>query len=136
MSIVKEFREFAARGNVIDLAVAVVMGTAFGAITKSLVDDNIMPVVGLVLGGADFSNLFITLRAAVGDTPAVTLNYGVFINVIINFIIVAFAMFLLVKGINSLKRKQAEAPAEDAPAPPPEDVALLREIRDLLKKGQ
>jgi len=136
MSIVKEFREFAARGNVIDLAVAVVMGTAFGAITKSLVDDIIMPVVGLVLGGADFSNLFITLRAAVGDTPAVTLNYGVFINVIINFIIVAFAMFLLVKGINSLKRKQAEAPAEDAPAPPPEDVALLREIRDLLKKGQ
>jgi len=136
MSIVKEFREFAARGNVIDLAVAVVMGTAFGAITKSLVDDIIMPVVGLVLGGADFSNLFITLRAAVGDTPAVTLNYGVFINVIINFIIVAFAMFLLVKGINSLKRKQAQAPAEDAPAPPPEDVALLREIRDLLKKGQ
>ena len=136
MSIVKEFREFAARGNVIDLAVAVVMGTAFGAITKSLVDDIIMPVVGLVLGGADFSNLFITLRSAVGDTPAVTLNYGVFINVIINFIIVAFAMFLLVKGINSLKRKQAEAPAEDAPAPPPEDVALLREIRDLLKKGQ
>jgi large conductance mechanosensitive channel len=134
MSIVKEFREFAARGNVIDLAVAVVMGTAFGAITKSLVDDIIMPVVGLVLGGADFSNLFVTLRAAVGDTPAVTLNYGVFINVIINFIIVAFAMFLLVKGINSLKRKQDVAPAE-AP-PPPEDVVLLKEIRDLLKARQ
>jgi large conductance mechanosensitive channel len=102
MSILKEFREFAARGNVIDLAVAVVLGTAFGAITKSLVDDIIMPVVGLLLGGVDFSNFFITLKAAVGDMPAVTLNYGVFINVVINFIIVAFAMFLLVKCINSL----------------------------------
>jgi large conductance mechanosensitive channel len=136
MSILKEFREFAARGNVIDLAVAVVLGTAFGAITKSLVDDIIMPVVGLLLGGVDFSNFFITLKAAVGDMPAVTLNYGVFINVVINFIIVAFAMFLLVKGINSLKRKQQAAPAEEKPAPPPEDVVLLKEIRDLLKARQ
>jgi large conductance mechanosensitive channel len=131
MSLVKEFREFAARGNVIDLAVAVVMGTAFGGITKSLVDDIIMPVVGILLGGADFSAYKVTLRAAAEGVPAVTLNYGVFINVCINFIIIAFAMFLLVKGINSLKRKQETAP-EEAPAPPREEV-LLEEIRDLLK---
>jgi len=131
MSLVKEFREFAARGNVIDLAVAVVMGTAFGAITKSLVDDIIMPVVGILLGGADFSAYKITLRAAADGVAAVTLNYGVFINVCINFIIIAFAMFLLVKGINSLKRKQETAP-EEAPAPPREEV-LLEEIRDLLR---
>jgi large conductance mechanosensitive channel len=96
MSLVKEFREFAARGNVIDLAVAVVMGTAFGGITKSLVDDIIMPVVGILLGGADFSAYKVTLRAAAEGVPAVTLNYGVFIIVCINFIIIAFAMFLLV----------------------------------------
>jgi len=136
MSMFREFKEFAARGNVIDLAVAVVMGTAFGAITKSLVDDIVMPIVGLAVGNVDFSRLVITLREAAGDMPAVTINYGVFINVLINFIIIAFAMFLLVKGINSLKRKQAEAPPEEKPAPPPADVLLLTEIRDLLKARQ
>ena len=137
----KEFKEFAMRGNVVDMAVGIVIGAAFTSIVNSLVRDVIMPVVGLISGGVDFSNVFITLKGgsfetlkAAQEAGAVTLNIGVFINAIISFVIVAFALFLLVKGMNSLKRKQEEAPAE-AP-PPPREVQLLEEIRDaLVKRG-
>lgn len=135
----KEFREFAMRGNVVDLAVGVIIGAAFGAIVTSLVTDIIMPVIGLITGGMDFSKLAYELKpATIGpdgkEIAAVTINYGKFINFCITFLIVAFSMFMVVKGMNSLKRKQ-----EAAPAPPPEtpaDVKLLAEIRDLLAKGR
>jgi large conductance mechanosensitive channel len=127
--MIKEFKEFAVRGNVVDMAVGIIIGAAFGKIVSSLVADVIMPPIGLALGGVDFSTLAIVLKAAVGQAPAVTLNYGRFIQTIVDFLIVAFAIFLLVKGINSLKRKQEEVPAE-----PPRQEVLLGEIRDLLKK--
>jgi large conductance mechanosensitive channel len=129
--MLKEFREFIARGNVVDLAVGVIIGGAFGAIVKSLVDDIIMPPIGLATGGVDFSKLKIVLKAAVGKTPEVAINYGVFINTLITFVIIAFVVFLVVKGINSLRREEAAAPAE--PAAPTTSEALLSEIRDLLK---
>jgi large conductance mechanosensitive channel len=140
MRVLQEFREFAVRGNVVDLAVGVVIGAAFGKIVDSLVKDVIMPPVGLALGKTDFTNLFIVLRqgAQAGSYPtleaaqkagAVTLNLGVFLNTVVSFVIVAFAIFLLVKLINALRRQQ-----EAAPKDPPEEVRLLREIRDLLKK--
>jgi len=136
----KEFKEFVMRGNVMDLAIGIIIGVAFGAIVSSLVDDIIMPPVGLILGGVDFSQLFVVLK---GDGPyntvaqakeagAVTWNVGLFINAVIKFLIVAFAVFLLVKAINKLTRKQ-EAKAPDVPKPS-EDVVLLREIRDLLAR--
>lgn len=131
MSMMKEFKEFAMKGNVMDMAIGIVIGAAFGKIVSSLVSDVIMPPIGLLLGGVDFSNLLITLQQAVGDTPAVTLNYGVFINTIIDFLIVALAIFLVVKGINKMKRKEEEAPA--APPKPSKEETLLTEIRDLLK---
>lgn len=137
MGFVKEFKEFAMRGNVIDLAVGVVIGGAFGKIVTSLVDDLIMPIVGIITGGVDFSEKSVVLKEAVLNAdgsvlePAVTLNYGNFINVIIQFLIIAFCIFLVIKGINSLKKKE-EAPAEEAPAPSKEEV-LLTEIRDILK---
>lgn len=133
--MLKEFREFAMRGSVIDLAVGVVIGAAFGRIVTSLVNDIIMPPIGLLLGGIDFSNMFITLSggdyatlAAAQEAGAATLNYGVFINTIIQFVIVAFAIFIVVKQINRLKREQPAAPA----APPRQEV-LLEEIRDAIK---
>ena len=137
MGMLTEFREFAMRGNVIDLAVGVVIGGAFGKIVTSLVDKVIMPPIGLLIGGVDFSKLAITLKAASVDAagnevPAVVLAYGEFINAVIQFLIVAFAIFMVVKGINRLHRKPEEAPA--APAAPSEEVLLLREIRDSLKK--
>ena len=132
--IINEFREFAMRGNVIDLAVGVVIGTAFGAITNSLVKDVIMPPLGLIMGKVNFGELKITLHEAVGDTAAVTLNYGLFIQTLVNFLIVAWAMFIIVKVMNALKRKQETAPPEEKPAPPPRQEVLLEEIRDLLKK--
>ena len=108
-----EFKEFAMKGNVVDLAVAVVMGGAFGAIVTSLVNDIIMPPIGLLLGGVDFSKLVITLKQASGDVPAVTINYGNFINILITFIIIALSMFLIIKGLNSLQKEEEEtAPAE------------------------
>lgn len=107
-----EFKEFAVKGNVVDLAVAVIMGGAFGAIVTSLVNDIIMPPIGLLLGGVDFSKLAIVLKEASGDVPAVTINYGNFINIVLTFIIVALAMFLIIKGLNSLKKKEEAAPAE------------------------
>jgi large conductance mechanosensitive channel len=141
--MLKEFREFAMRGNVVDMAVGIIIGAAFGKIVDSLVKDLIMPPIGLLLGKVDFSNLFFVLRD--GPTPppyltidaaqkagAVTFNYGLFINTLISFLIVAFAVFMLIRAINKLKRKEDEKPA--APAAPPEEVVLLREIRDALKK--
>lgn len=131
MGMIKEFQEFAVKGNVVDMAVGIIIGGAFGTIVKSLVADIIMPPVGLLMGGIDFSEVVIELRQATADAEAVTMNIGVFINNVISFLIVAWAVFLLVKGMNTLKKKQEEAPAE-APAPPKEQV-LLEEIRDLLK---
>jgi large conductance mechanosensitive channel len=129
--MLKEFRDFLARGNVVDLAVAVVIGGAFGAIVKSLVDQIIMPPIGLLTGGVDFAALKWVLKPAAGKVAEVAIGYGVFINTIIQFIIVAAAIFLMVKAVNSLRRKEAEAPAE--PAAPTPTEALLTEIRDLLK---
>ena len=132
MSILKELKEFAVKGNVIDLAVGVIIGAAFGKIVSSLVTDIIMPPIGLLLGGLDFKDIKIHLKPAVGKNPEVTMNIGVFINTAIDFVIVAFVIFMAIKGINALKRKQEEAPAA-APAPTNEEV-LLTEIRDLLAK--
>ena len=132
MSIIKEFREFAMRGNVIDLAVGVVIGTAFGAITNSLVKDVIMPPIGILMGKVDFSDLKITLVQAAEGVEAVTVNYGLFLQTLVNFVIVAWAMFMIIKVMNKLKRKQ-DAGSADAPPPPRQEV-LLEEIRDLLKK--
>jgi large conductance mechanosensitive channel len=131
MSMMKEFKQFAMRGNVVDMAVGIIIGAAFGKIVSSLVNDVIMPPIGLLLGGVDFSSFMITLKQAMGDVPAVTLSYGVFINTVIDFLIVAFAIFLVIKGINTMKRKQEEAPAE--PPAPSKQETLLTEIRDLLK---
>jgi large conductance mechanosensitive channel len=139
MGMVKEFKEFAMRGNVVDMAVGIIIGAALGKIVNSMVKDVLMPPIGKLLGGVDFSNLFITLGAgdfeslaAAQAAGAATLNYGVFINTVVNFLIVAFAIFMLIKVINNLKKKE-----EAAPAPPPEPTVeqkLLTEIRDLLKK--
>ncbi len=138
MSLAKEFKEFISRGNVVDLAVGVIIGGAFGAIVNSLVKDVIMPPIGYALSGIDFSSLKIVIAQAVTDAsgkvtkPEVAIGYGAFINTLINFIIVALVIFMVIKGINSLKRKQAEEPP--APAPPTKDQELLTEIRDLLAK--
>lgn len=131
MSMMKEFKEFATKGNVVDLAVGVIIGAAFGKIVSSFVDDIIMPPIGLLLGGVDFSKLSITLKEAVGDKPAVLIRYGVFINVLITFLIIAFCIFLIVKGVNKMKKKQEVAPA--APPVATKEVILLTEIRDALR---
>jgi large conductance mechanosensitive channel len=129
--MLKEFRDFIARGNVVDLAVGVIIGGAFGAIVKSLVDQIIMPPIGLATGGVDFASLKWVLKPAAGKVAEVAIGYGVFINTIIQFLIVAAAIFLMVKAINSLRREEAAAPVE--PAAPTTTEALLSEIRDLLK---
>ena len=134
--ILQEFKQFAMRGNVVDMAVGIIIGGAFGKIVSSIVADLIMPAVGLLVGGVNFTDLKITLKHAVmeGDkviSPAVSINYGNFIQVTLDFIIIAFAVFLLVKGVNALSKKKEEAPK--APAAPPADIQLLTEIRDLLK---
>lgn len=126
--MLQEFKEFAMKGNVIDLAVGVVIGGAFGKIVSSLVDEVIMPVVGLLVGGVDFSTLAFTLKQATGDSEAVTLGYGAFINTVLEFVIIAFAIFIVIKQINRFKKEEEEAPAK-----PSEDVQLLTEIRDLMK---
>ena len=130
--MLKEFKAFAMRGNVVDMAVGIVIGAAFGKIVASLVNDVIMPPIGMMLGGVDFSEIIITLKQAVGETPAVTMNIGVFINTVIEFIIVAFAIFMVIKGMNAMKKKEEKKPAE--PPKPSEEVVLLKEIRDSLKK--
>ena len=132
MSLVKEFREFAMRGNVVDLSVGVIIGAAFGKIVSSLVADIIMPPLGLLIGGIDFKQFAVTLRDAQGDVPAVVMHYGVFIQNIFDFVIVAFAIFMAIKLINKLNRKKAEEPA--APPAPTKEEVLLTEIRDLLKE--
>ena len=141
--MLKEFREFAMRGNVVDMAVGIIIGAAFGKIVDSLVKDVIMPPVGLLLGKVDFSNLFFVLRDGSSPGPyltveaaqkagAVTFNYGIFINSVISFVIVAFAVFLLIRAINRLRQQEEAKPA--APTAPPEEITLLREIRDSLKR--
>ena len=132
MSIIKEFKEFAVKGNVVDMAVGIVVGTAFVKIVSSFVGDVIMPPIGVLLGGVDFSNLAITVKEASAEMPAVLIGYGKFIQTLIDFTIIALAIFIAVKAINSLKQKKEEAPAV-APAPSAEEV-LLAEIRDLLKE--
>jgi len=141
--MLKEFRDFAMRGNVLDLAFGVIIGAAFTTIVNSLVNDIIMPPIGFITGGLDFSNLFVTIKdgaaaaspyaslKAAKDAGAVTVNYGVFINAVINFLIVAFVLFMVVKQINRFKRQEAAAP----PPPPTRSEELLSEIRDELKKG-
>jgi large conductance mechanosensitive channel len=133
MKWLQEFKTFAVRGNVVDMAVGIVIGAAFGKIVSSFVADVIMPPIGFLIGGIDFSNLVITLKTATEKTAAVTLNYGKFIQSIIDFTIIAFAIFLLVKGINTLKRNEAAKPSEPALQSP--EVMLLTDIRDILRKG-
>jgi large conductance mechanosensitive channel len=129
MALLDEFKKFAMRGNVVDLAVGVVIGAAFGRIVTSFVNDVLMPPIGLLVGGVDFSGLAVMLKAAEGDTPAVLWRYGAFIQTIVDFAIIAFAIFLVVKAMNSMQKKQ-----EAAPAAPPAEVALLTEIRDELRR--
>mgnify|MGYP001173725670 CR=1 FL=1 len=132
MGMMKEFKEFAMRGNVVDMAVGIIIGAAFGKIVSSFVADVIMPPIGMLLGNVNFSTLAITLKEASGEAAAVTLNYGMFIQTIVDFVIIAFAIFMVIKGMNSLKKKE-----EAAPAPPPapsKEETLLTEIRDLLKQ--
>lgn len=142
--MLKEFKEFIVKGNAFDLAVGVIIGGAFGAMAGSFVNDVMMPPLGLLMGGADFSDIFLTLKdgakaagpyatlAAAKDAGAVTLNIGSFINTVVNLVIVGFVVFMLVKGVNAARKPAAEAPAP--PPPTPEDVLLLREIRDALKR--
>lgn len=127
----KEFKDFAMRGNVVDMAVGIIIGGAFGKIVSSLVGDVIMPPIGLALGGVDFSNLAITLQEATADAEAVTLNYGAFINTVLDFLIVAFAIFMMIKLMNATQKKEKETPA--APPAPSKEEVLLTEIRDALR---
>ena len=131
MGMIQEFKEFAVKGNVVDMAVGIIIGAAFGKIITSLVGDVIMPPIGVALGGVDFTNLSIIVQEAIDKKPAVVISYGKFMQTIIDFLIIAFAIFMAVKAMNSLKRKEAEAPA--APPTPPNQEVLLAEIRDLLK---
>lgn len=134
MSLLQEFKAFTARGNVIDMAVGIIIGAAFGKIVSSFVGDVIMPPIGLLLGGVDFTDLVITLKAAEGTAPAVVIAYGKFIQTIIDFLIISFAIFMGLKAINTLKRKEEESPV--VPAVPTKEQELLGEIRDLLKTQQ
>ena len=132
MSILQEFKTFAVKGNVMDMAVGIIVGGAFGKIVSSFVSDVIMPPIGLLIGGVNFSDLAITLKEAAGTTTAVTMNYGKFVQTVVDFTIIAFAIFLVIKVMNSLKKKEEAAPA--VPPPPSAEQQLLTEIRDLLKK--
>ena len=128
----KEFKQFAIKGNVMDLAVAVIIGAAFGKIITSIVNDVIMPMLGLIIGGIDFSGLKIVLTPAVGDTAEVAILYGTFIQTVVDFLLVALSVFFVVKLLSKFKKKEEEKP--ETPAAPPQDVVLLTEIRDLLKE--
>ncbi len=143
--MLKEFKEFAIKGNVLDMAVGIIIGAAFGTVVQSVVNDVLMPPIGLLLGGVDFTDLFITLQqgaapgpyatlAAAQEAGAVTINYGLFINSIVTFVIVAFAVFMMVKTFNKWREEEEEAPAEEAPPEPAEDIVLLTEIRDALRQ--
>lgn len=135
MSVIQEFKQFAVKGNAVDLAVGVVIGAAFGSIVKSLVDDIIMPIVGILTGGIDFSNKLLVLKQATADTAAVTVNYGLFINSVISFLIIAFSIFIVIKQMNRLMKKVEDKPQPEDPKPA-KDIQLLTEIRDLLKKSK
>ncbi len=130
--MLKEFKKFAIKGNVMDLAVAVIIGAAFGKIVTSLVNDVIMPFIGLIVGGVDFTSLKIVLSPAVGETAEVAILYGAFIQTIVDFLLIALSVFFVVKLLSKLKKKEEEKPAP--PAEPPKDIVLLTEIRDLLKE--
>lgn len=132
MGMLQEFKTFAVKGNMVDMAVGIIIGAAFGKIVSSLVADVFMPPLGILLGEVDFKDLAVTLQEATETAPAVTLNYGLFLQNVFDFVIVAFVVFLFVKGINSLRKKQEEAPA--APPAPTVEATLLTEIRDLLKE--
>jgi large conductance mechanosensitive channel len=132
MRLIKDFKEFAMRGNVVDMAVGIIIGGAFGKIVTSLVTDLLMPPIGMLLGGVDFKNLMFTLKPAGSDIPAVAIRYGMFINTIIDFLIVSFSIFMVVKLMSNLKKKEATAPAVEPPQPSAQEV-LLAEIRDILK---
>lgn len=133
MGMMSEFKKFAMKGNVVDMAVGIVIGAAFGKIVSSFVNDVLMPPIGMMIGGVDFSKLAYTLQEAVGETASVTINYGKFIQTALDFIIIAFAIFMVVKGMNKMKKKEEAKPAE--PPKPSNEEVLLAEIRDLLKKG-
>lgn len=133
MSMMQEFKKFAMRGNVADMAIGIVIGAAFGKIVSSIVADVIMPPIGLILGGVDFSSLALTLKAGSEGVEPVLLKYGVFLNTVIDFIIIAFAIFMVVKAMNSMKNKEGEKPA--APPAPTKSEILLAEIRDELRKN-
>lgn len=130
-TLLKEFRDFAMRGNAVDMAIGIVIGAAFGRIVDALVNQVLMPPIGLLIGGMDFSDLAIQLKARTDTEPAVVLGYGVFINTVINFVIIAWALFMVMKAMNTALRKQAAAPP--APPPPTPTETLLTEIRDALK---
>jgi large conductance mechanosensitive channel len=132
MSMMKEFRDFAMRGNVVDMAVGIVIGAAFGKIITAFVNGVLMPPIGLLVGGVDFSDLALTLQEASGEVAAVTLNYGAFVQTVVDFIIIAFAIFMVVKAMNKMKKKEEAKPA--APPEPSAEETLLTQIRDLLKK--
>jgi large conductance mechanosensitive channel len=134
MGMMGEFKKFALRGNVVDMAVGVIIGGAFGKIVSSMVDDVVMPPLGLAVGGMDFSEYKLTLREAAEGVEAVTLNWGNFVNQTVNFLIVAFALFMLIKGINRMTELAKKKEEAGPPPAPPEEVVLLREIRDSLKK--
>lgn len=142
--MLKEFREFAIKGNVLDMAVGIIIGAAFGTVVQSVVNDVLMPPIGLLLGGVDFTDLFVTLQqgsvagpyatlAAAQEAGAVTINYGLFVNSVVSFVIVAFAVFMVVRSFNRLKREEEEAPAPPAPPEPSAEEKLLGEIRDILR---
>ncbi|NNE06551.1 MAG: large-conductance mechanosensitive channel protein MscL [Xanthomonadales bacterium] len=133
MSMMSEFKSFAMRGNVVDMAVGIIIGGAFGKIVSSFVNDVLMPPIGMALGGVDFSDLAVTLKEAAGEAAAVTINYGSFIQTVVDFVIIAFAIFIAIKGMNNMKKKEEEAPAE--PPKPSAEVQLLTEIRDSLKNS-
>lgn len=132
MSMMAEFKKFAMRGNVVDMAVGIVIGGAFGKIVSSFVNDVLMPPIGMLMGGVDFKDLAVVLKDAVGETAAVTVNYGMFIQTVLDFLIIAFAIFMVVKAMNNMKKKEEAAPA--APPKPSAEEVLLTEIRDALKK--
>lgn len=131
MSMMSEFKTFAVKGNVVDMAVGIIIGAAFGKIVTALVAGVVMPPIGVLLGGVDFTDLAYVIKEAVGEAPAVVISYGAFLQTLIDFIIIAFVIFMFIKGINSLKRKEEQAPK--APSAPPAQEVLLMEIRDLLK---
>ena len=131
--MLQEFKEFAMKGNVVDMAVGIVIGTAFGKIVSSFVSDVIMPPIGMLTGGVDFTDLAWTIQAASEEVEAITINYGTFINTVLDFVIIAFAIFMVIKAMNKMKKEESEEEKEEEPAGPTE-VELLTEIRDSLKK--